>query len=76
MHLSSWVVVACLYLMPFHYKKCSVYGQGGKLEKAIEMFNTAQDSGLTIDEKAYTNMISFYGKAGGLLFSPPSNYGS
>ncbi|PKA66225.1 Pentatricopeptide repeat-containing protein [Apostasia shenzhenica] len=42
----------------------SVYGQGGKLMKAIEMFNAAANLGLSIDEKAYTNMISCYGKAG------------
>lgn len=28
------------------------------------MFKTAQSLGLSIDEKAYTNMISYYGKAG------------
>lgn len=42
----------------------SVYGKGGKLDKAVEMFDTAQDLGLPIDEKIYTNMLSLYGKAG------------
>jgi pentatricopeptide repeat protein len=46
----------------------SVYGQGGKLEKAVEMFSAAQELGLPIDEKTYTNMLSFYGKAGNLNF--------
>jgi len=42
----------------------SVYGLGGKLEKATEMFTAAQELGLPIDEKIYTNMLNFYGKAG------------
>ena len=42
----------------------SVYGKGGKLDTAVEMFDTAQDLGLPIDEKIYTNMLSLYGKAG------------
>ena len=42
----------------------SVYGKGGKLDKAVEMFHTAQELGLPIDEKIYTNMLSLYGKAG------------
>jgi len=42
----------------------SVYGRGGKLDKAIDMFNTAQSMGFSMDEKTYTNMISYYGKAG------------
>jgi pentatricopeptide repeat protein len=38
------------------------------------MFSAAQELGLPIDEKTYTNMLSFYGKAGkhheaSLLFS-------
>lgn len=42
----------------------SVYGLRGKLEKATEMFTAAQELGLPIDEKIYTNMLNFYGKAG------------
>ncbi|WVZ82897.1 hypothetical protein U9M48_030104 [Paspalum notatum var. saurae] len=42
----------------------SVYGKGGKLDKAVEMFAAAQGLGLSIDEKIYTNMLSLYGKAG------------
>lgn len=42
----------------------SVYGKGGKLDKAVEMFAAAQELGLPIDEKMYTNMLSLYGKAG------------
>jgi pentatricopeptide repeat protein len=45
----------------------SVYGKGGKLDKAIEMFAAAQELGLPIDEKMYTNMLSLYGKAGQVL---------
>jgi len=45
----------------------SVYGKGGKLDKAVEMFHTAQELGLPIDEKIYTNMLSLYGKAGQVL---------
>ncbi|KAL6008226.1 hypothetical protein ACLOJK_033732 [Asimina triloba] len=41
----------------------SVYGRSGKLDKAINMFDMACSSGV-IDEKAYTNMILYYGKAG------------
>lgn len=41
-----------------------MYGRRGNLEKAIEMFNTAKSLGLSIDEKTYTNMISYYGKSG------------
>lgn len=45
---------------------CSVYGRGRKLEKAVEMFNKARCSGVgvSLDEKTYTNLISYYGKAG------------
>lgn len=32
------------------------------------MFSAAQELGLPIDEKTYTNMLSFYGKAGNLNF--------
>jgi len=45
----------------------SVYGKGGKLDKAVEMFAAAQELGLPIDEKMYTNMLSLYGKAGQVL---------
>ena len=47
----------------------SVYGLGGKLDKATEMFTAAQGLGLPIDEKIYTNMLNFYGKAGQFLLS-------
>ena len=43
---------------------CSVYGRGRKLDRAVEMFNTARSLGLCLDEKAYMNLISYYGKAG------------
>ena len=46
----------------------SVYGRGWKLDKAVEMFNAARSSGHSPDEKAYANLISFYGKAG-IVFS-------
>ena len=45
----------------------SVYGKGGKLDKAVEMIATAQKLGLPIDEKMYTNMVSLYGKVGQVL---------
>jgi len=45
----------------------SVFGKGGKLDKAVEMFAAAQELGLPIDEKMYTNMLSLYGKAGQVL---------
>lgn len=45
----------------------SVYGRGRKLDKALEMFNTARSLGLSLDEKAYMNLVSFYGKAGNRL---------
>ncbi|PQM41223.1 pentatricopeptide repeat-containing protein [Prunus yedoensis var. nudiflora] len=41
-----------------------VYGRGRKLERAVEMFNTACSLGLSLDEKAYMNLISYCGKAG------------
>lgn len=47
----------------------SVYGRGRKLDKAVEMFNAAQSMGLTLDEKAYMNLISYYGKAGMVLLN-------
>lgn len=45
----------------------SVYGRRRKLDKALEMFNTARSLGLSLDEKAYMNLVSFYGKAGNRL---------
>lgn len=51
----------------------SVYGRGRKLDKAVGMFNAARSSGLSPDEKAYTNLISCYGKAGIILFQIQSN---
>lgn len=50
---------------------CSVYGRGRKLDRAVEMFNTACSLGLSPDEKAYMNLISYYGKAGIMLNPPP-----
>lgn len=52
-----------MYLV-FLVNECSVYGRGRNLEKAVEMLNTACSLGLSLDEKAYMNMITFYGKAG------------
>lgn len=49
----------------------SAYGRGRKLDKALEMFNTARSLGLSLDEKAYMNLIGFYGKAGNCLSLPP-----
>lgn len=46
---------------------CSVHGRGRNLNKAVEVFNMAQSTGVALDEKAYTNMICYYGKAGKLL---------
>ena len=46
---------------------CSVYGRGRKLDRAVEMINAAQSLGLSLDEKAYMNLISYYGKAGIVL---------
>ncbi|KAK4788197.1 hypothetical protein SAY86_019516 [Trapa natans] len=42
----------------------SVYGTGRKLDKAVQMFNAVHTWGLHLDEKAYMNLIGFYGKAG------------
>lgn len=47
---------------------CSVHGRGRNLNKAVEVFNMAQSMGVALDEKAYTNMICYYGKAGNMLF--------
>ena len=41
-----------------------MHGQGGKLDNAVTMFTEAQNSGFLVDEKTYTNMIGYYGKAG------------
>lgn len=46
---------------------CSVHGRGRNLNKAVEVFNMAQSMGVALDEKAYTNMICYYGKAGNVL---------
>lgn len=35
------------------------------------MFNTAHSLGLSVDEKAYMNLISYYGKAGIVLNTSP-----
>lgn len=53
-----------LNLMDLCSYHCSVYGRGRNLDKAVEMFNMAQSKGMTLDEKAYTNMIVYLGKAG------------
>ena len=37
------------------------------MDKSVEMFAAAQELGLPIDEKMYTNMLSLYGKAGQVL---------
>lgn len=37
----------------------------------MEMFNTARSLGLSLDEKAYMNLISYYGKAGIVLNTSP-----
>lgn len=34
------------------------------MDEAIEVFSTAESSVISLDEKTYTNMICFYGKAG------------
>uniref|UniRef100_A0A7N0TZ08 PROP1-like PPR domain-containing protein n=1 Tax=Kalanchoe fedtschenkoi TaxID=63787 RepID=A0A7N0TZ08_KALFE len=41
----------------------SVYGRGRKLDKALEIFSEGR-KGVPLDEKAYTNLISYLGKAG------------
>ena len=43
---------------------CSVHGRGRNLDKAVEVFKMAQSRGVALDEKAYTNMICYYGKSG------------
>lgn len=45
-----------------------MYGRGRKLDKAVEIFNKARRSGGSLDEKTYTNLISYYGKAGNNFF--------
>lgn len=49
---------------------CSVHGQHQNLDKAVEMFNMARNMGVPLDEKAYSNLISCYEKAGNDLFLP------
>lgn len=44
--------------------ECSVYGRGRNLDKAVKMFDTARSRGISLDEKAYTNIICYLGKAG------------
>lgn len=34
----------------------------------MEMFNMARSRGIALDEKAYTNLISYYGKAGKFMY--------
>jgi hypothetical protein len=34
------------------------------LDRAVEMFNKARSLGVPLDEKAYMNLIGYYGKAG------------
>ncbi|MQI72159.1 hypothetical protein EI017_25740, partial [Escherichia coli] len=40
----------------------SVYGQGQKLDKAVDMFNKGRLSGVPLDEKTYMTLIVYYGK--------------
>jgi len=40
----------------------SVYGKGGKLDKAVEMFAAAQELGLPIDEMMYTTCLAYMEK--------------
>ncbi|KAL4566997.1 hypothetical protein LXL04_022567 [Taraxacum kok-saghyz] len=42
----------------------TVHGRNRDVDKAIEMFNNARIKGMPLDEKAYTNIICYYGKAG------------
>lgn len=46
------------------YVCCSVYGRGGQLNKAADMFGTARSMALSLDEKAYMNLIGFFCRAG------------
>lgn len=48
---------------------CSVYGRGRNLDRAMEMFNVTRSMGIPLDEKIYTNLICYYGKAGMYLFA-------
>lgn len=52
---------------------CSVHGRRRNLDKAVEMFNMARSMGVPLDERAYSNLISCYGKAGNDLFLPYCN---
>lgn len=67
------VLVEPCYHSSASVRSFSVYGKGGKLDKAVEIFVTAQELGLPIDEKMYTNMINLYGKAGQVLSALPRN---
>ncbi|XP_057472012.1 pentatricopeptide repeat-containing protein At5g27270 isoform X5 [Actinidia eriantha] len=63
--LSSGVLPSLqTYSIMISYIICSVYGQGRNLNKAVEMFNMARSTGVSMDEKAYSNLICCYGKAG------------
>lgn len=44
-----------------------MYGRGRKLDRAADMFNTARSVGLSLDEKAYMNLIGCYGKSGNIM---------
>lgn len=46
-----------------------MYGRGRKLDKAVEIFNAARNLGVSLDEKAYMNLINYYGKAGIILLN-------
>lgn len=41
-----------------------MYGRDRNLDKAVEVFDMASNLGVPLDEKAYANLISYYGKAG------------
>ncbi|BBG98487.1 Tetratricopeptide repeat-like superfamily protein [Prunus dulcis] len=47
-----------------HHDQC--LRSRSKAGKAVEMFNTACSLGLSLDEKAYMNLISYCGKAGSI----------
>lgn len=50
-----------------------MYGRGRNLDKAMEIFNMARSRGIPLDEKAYTNLICYYGKASKSLFAKWKN---
>ena len=47
-----------------------MHGRRRDLDKAIDMFNTARIKGVALDEKSYTNVICYNGKAGNTLLLP------